>query len=71
MSKHDERHGGAYDRGRADFWYGRPYDPHCYADGTYTSDRIEAHQLTANQLKAYRDGYADAEAAGDQKDWGE
>ena len=36
------RHGGAYDRGSADAWYGRPAEPHYFTGGTYQSTKIEA-----------------------------
>ena len=65
---YDERHGGPYDRGSADFWYGRGFNPHYYTGRTYQSERIE--DLTSEELAAYRAGYKDAEERGDQKDWG-
>jgi hypothetical protein len=68
-TQHDERHGGPYDRGRADFWYGRQWRPHYFTGGTYTSPEIEGAELTEAELDAYRAGYADAEAQGDQKQW--
>ena len=68
---YDERHGGPYDRGSADFWYGRPYEPHYFVGGTYTSDKVELADMTAEEITAYPAGYRDAEARGDQKDWGD
>ena len=41
MPKFDTRHGGPFDRGGADFWYNRGYDPHYYTGGSYASDRVE------------------------------
>ena len=70
MPKFDTRHGGPFDRGGADFWYNRGYDPHYYTGGTYTSDRVTRDDMTAEELAAYRAGYCEAEAAGDQKDYG-
>lgn len=67
--KHDTRHGGPYDRGGADFYYGRGFDPHYFTGGTYTSDRIERDQMSKAELAAYRAGYEAAEAAGDQKEY--
>lgn len=32
---YDQRHGGPYDRGSADAWYGRDFDPHYWPQGTY------------------------------------
>jgi len=70
MPNFDTRHGGPFDRGGADFWYNRGYDPHYYTGGTYTSDRVTRDDMTAEELAAYRAGYCEAEAAGDQKDYG-
>lgn len=69
MSKHNERHGGAYDRGRADFWYSRPFEPHYFTGGTGTSDKVTEANMAPTDIEAYRAGYADAEACGDQKEW--
>ena len=70
MPNFDTRHGGPYDRGGADYWYRRPYDPHYYEGATYSSKRIEKADMTPEELAAYRAGYCEAEAAGDQKDYG-
>ena len=67
--EHDTRHGGPYDRGGADFYYGRGFNPHYFTGGTYTSDRIERDQMSKAELAAYRAGYEAAEAAGDQKEY--
>ena len=69
MPNFDTRHGGPFDRGRADYWYNRGYDPHYYKGGTYTSERVEKDDMTPEELAAYRAGYCEAEANGDQKDW--
>lgn len=63
------RHGGAYDRGSSDYWYWRDPDPHYYADGVYSSERIT--NLTADELAAYWQGYKDFQADDLRKDWGE
>jgi hypothetical protein len=66
-TKYDARHGGPYDRGGADSYYGREYQPHYYRGGTGTSERVEA--LTAEELEAYNAGYEDNEKSGDKKNW--
>jgi hypothetical protein len=71
MANYDERHGGPFDRGGADFWYGRGYTPHYYKGGSYTSDRVEKANMTKAEIAAYRAGYKQAEERGDQKDWGD
>jgi hypothetical protein len=70
MNKHDTRHGGPFDRGGADFYYGRGKDPHFYVDATYSSERIEMVDMDTEEIDAYLAGYAEAEARGDQKAWG-
>ena len=32
--EHDMRHGGPFDRGRADNYYARPFAPHYWTGGT-------------------------------------
>ena len=66
--KYDERHGGPFDRGSADSYYGRGFRPHYYKDATYQSERVET--LTAEELEAYTAGYEQNEADGNFKDWG-
>jgi hypothetical protein len=54
---YDKRHGGPYDRGSADKWYGRTCTPHYYEGATSQSKRIEADDMTAEQITAYMAGY--------------
>jgi len=70
MTKYDQRHGGPFDRGGADYWYHRPPAPHYYVAGTMTSERIGRAGMTEAEIEAYFAGYDEAEAAGGQKDWG-
>ena len=63
-----ERHGGLYDRGRADSYYSRPRNPHWYPNGTYKGDAVE--DLTPAEVAEYLAGYEDNERNGDKKDWG-
>ena len=69
MPKFDTRHGGPFDRGGADYWYNRGYEPHYYKGATYASDRVEEADMTGEELAAYRAGYKEAEDMGDQKDY--
>jgi len=71
MMRYDKRHGGPFDRGGADYFYGRGYNPHFYKGGTYTSDRVEMDDMTLAEITAYNVGYNEAEKSGDQKDWGD
>lgn len=68
--KYDDRHGGPFDRGGADYWYHRPRDPHYFVEGTWTSPRIGFSDMTIAEIAAYHAGYSAAEKQGDQKDWG-
>ena len=67
---HSKRHGGPHDRGGADFWYGRPYDPHFFKGDTQGSERVELKDMTAAEITSYSAGYKTAEDDGGQKDWG-
>lgn len=69
QTKYDQRHGGPYDRGQADSYYGREFDPHYYVGDTGNSPRIELLQMTAEEIVAYTAGYRDNEANGDKKEW--
>ena len=69
VTEYDTRHGGAWDRGSADSYYGRGFDPHYYMDGTGVSDRVELARMTVDEILAYRAGYAWNETHGDKKDW--
>ena len=65
---HNRRHGGPYDRGRADYYYGRGFQPH-HLGGTGKSIRIEQAGMSLEELSAYEAGYLDAHADGDLKGW--
>jgi hypothetical protein len=69
-TKYDQRHGGPFDRGSADSYYGRPRIPHLYAGATGSSPRIEQDQMTNEEIQAYLAGYQYNEQFGDKKDWG-
>jgi hypothetical protein len=62
-----DRHGGPFDRGSADSYYGRPRKPHYYVGGTGTSDEVV--ELTADEIEAYHAGYDWNERFGDKKIW--
>ena len=66
---YDQRHGGPYDRGSADSYYGRLFDPHYYVEGTGTSPRVELGDMTAEEITAYTAGYRDNEQFGNKKNW--
>jgi len=65
---YDKRHGGPWDRGSADSYYGRGMQPHYYTGPTRTpSDSTYRWRLTAEELEAYKAGYDDNEVSGDRK----
>ena len=67
----DERHGGPYDRGTADSYYHRDYNPHYFVGDSYNSPRIEMAQMSADEIIAYTAGFKDNELANNFKDLGE
>ena len=64
---YDQRHGGPYDRGSADAYYHRPWDPHFYPGDTYKGPRIPLECMTAEEIVAYTAGYNNTH---ERKDWG-
>jgi hypothetical protein len=67
ITQYATRHGSAYDRGSADAWYGREFDPHYFRGATYQSDRVALADMTAEEIVAYTAGYRDTPFA--QKQW--
>jgi hypothetical protein len=61
------KHGDCFDRGSADAYYGRPFEPHWYPDGTGKGIRIVQSDMTAQEIAEYTEGY---ENETDRKDWG-
>ena len=60
-------HGSPRDRGSADRYYGRPFNPHWYPEGTGKGSRVELQDMTADEIVAYTKGFNEEE---DRKDWG-
>lgn len=69
-SKYDTRHGGPYDRGSADSYYGRGAKPHYYIGATGRGEPITEERMTKQEIEAYYAGYDDNEKSGEKKDWG-
>lgn len=63
-------YGGPFDRGGADYWYWRPPVPHKWPEGTLKGERVEAKDMTPEEIEAYHAGYEKARQQGDRKDWG-
>lgn len=60
------RHGGAYDRGSADAYYGRPAEPHYFTGDTHSSTKIEEVDMSEEEIAAYMAGYNETT---DRKEW--
>lgn len=60
-------HGSPQDRGSADRYYGRDFDPHWWPNGTGKGDRVEMACMSAEEITEYTYGYNNEE---DRKDWG-
>ena len=66
---YNAEHGSPFDRGSADSYYGRPQSPHKYPNGTGNAPRIEASELTLQEMREYFRGYEYNECFGDKKNW--
>ena len=62
-------HGGPFDRGAADSYYGRRRVPHKGGVGGSAGPRIDAGDLTEAEKAEYFAGYDWNEAQGLKKDW--
>lgn len=67
--QYSTRHGGPYDRGSADSYYGRGYNPHYFVGDSYNSTRLELVDMSAEEITAYTAGYNDNEESGERKVW--
>jgi len=70
MKQYDQRHGGPFDRGGADSFYGRPRAPHYFKGGSYSSEQVPCTVMTTDEIEAYEAGYDYNEESGAKKDWG-
>ena len=48
-----------YARGEADYWFGNPYEPHKYCDGSYREPKPN-YKLTQAERDEYARGFNDA-----------
>lgn len=60
-------HGSPQDRGSADAYYGRKFNPHWFPEGSGHALRVDAADMTLDQVEEYIYGYDNEE---DRKDWG-
>lgn len=66
--EYDSRHGGPFDRGCADSYYGRPKHPHYFEGATYQSEEIFP-EVGSPEYAAYMAGYDYNEESGGKKEW--
>lgn len=67
MEKINKRHGGPYDRGSADGYYGREMIPHYYVGETYSSAIVDIFGMSESEIAAYKQGYDDQIKSGVRK----
>lgn len=61
------RHGGPYDRGRADAYYDRLFCPHYFKGATYQSEYVTIADMTIDEIEQYEQGFNECT---ERKDWG-
>ena len=49
----NKKHGGPFDRGGADFYYHRDFDPHYWPQGTGHGTRVEKTDMTLAEQAEY------------------
>lgn len=67
---YNTRHGGPFDRGSADSYYGRGMVPHYFTGDTYRSTRLEEVDMSEEEVAAYKAGYMYNEQFGEKKEYG-
>lgn len=67
--EYDKRHGGPWDRGSADSYYGRHRNPHYYVGGTGHTEPLDFTRMSQSEIEAYYAGYEWNEKHGDKKDY--
>ena len=66
---YNARHGGPFDRGSADSYYGRIKDPHYYVGDTGFTHRVDQARMTTTELAEYDAGYEWNEEMDNKKEW--
>lgn len=65
---YSKKHGGPYDRGSADAYYGRAFDPHYWTECMVSGKRVKIEKDTP-EYEAYRAGYQDQVNSGEFKEY--
>ena len=68
--KSKRTHGSPYDRGGADSYYGRRFEPHYWPEGTNKGTKIDREDMTKSEIEEYAKGWQVNEDLGYHKDWG-
>lgn len=68
--KYDMSHGSPWDRGAADSYYRRQFNPHYWLD-SMGREVVELAQMTAEEIVAYTAGFNHNEEEQNFKDWGQ
>ena len=64
--KIEKRHGSPYDRGSADRYYGRLFNPHYFVGATSFTPMVKTEDMTADEIAAYTLGWNEEQ---DRKEW--
>ena len=67
--EYDDRHGGPFDRGSADSYYGRLRSPHVFLGDTNNSPMMTIEDMTDDEIEAYHAGYDYNENMRHYKKW--
>jgi len=62
-------HRSPYDRGAADSYYRRPFNPHYWLDNL-GAQVVPLERMTVEEIVEYTKGYRDNESDNNFKDWG-
>tara|TARA_B110000858_G_scaffold186395_1_gene229552 strand:- start:689 stop:895 length:207 start_codon:yes stop_codon:yes gene_type:complete len=65
----DARHGSPYDRGSADSYYGRSFNPHYFTEDSCSSDKVDLEEMTPQEIVEYTKGFNENEESGNFKYW--
>ena len=65
----DTRHGSPWDRGGADYYYGRNPNPHFFEGAPYATAKFEKENMTDQQIDEYFAGYVWMQRTGAEKSW--
>ena len=57
VNRTDRGHGSPYDRGTADAYYQRPYNPHYFQGDTHQSYEFAQDEMSAIEIDEYTDGW--------------